>query len=310
MTRAITLWIALFFFCAPALAHGDVDLPFNGEWALDPKVIVPVVLSLALYASGIFRLWRKAGIGRGIRHWQVRCFTFGWCFLFIALVSPLHALAEQLFVAHMVEHEILMVAAAPLIVVARPFGAMMWGLPQVLRLPLARLLQSSALASVWAILVDPRVAGLLHALAIWSWHMPILFDAALENSWMHWMQHLSFLFSALLFWWALLRANARQKAYAMSIFVLFVTMLHCSLLGILISLARRPLYASDPSAFGWGISRMEDQQAAGLIMWIPPGIIYTAVALAFVARWMVNASMKPRNYAHGISAPSNGISPL
>jgi putative membrane protein len=238
-----------------------------------------------------------------------RVFALGRPLLFIALVSPLHWLSEQLFVAHMIEHEILMVAAAPLIVVAQPFGAMMWGLPQTLRVPLGRLLQSAPVVISWGILTEPRVAALLHGLAIWAWHMPSLFDAALGSSWLHWIQHLSFLLTALLFWWALLRANARHRAYAMSIFVLFVTMLHCSLLGILISLARRPLCASEPAAFGWDISRMADQQAAGLVMWIPPGIIYTTVALVFVVRWMADVSNHPRHHTARSSQATHGVSP-
>ena len=70
-----------------------------------------------------------AGPGRGVRHWQVACFWTGWTLLALALLSPLHWLGEHLFVAHMVEHEVLMVVAAPLLAVARPIGAFLWALP-------------------------------------------------------------------------------------------------------------------------------------------------------------------------------------
>jgi putative membrane protein len=281
--RHLLIILLMVFASSAASAHDVANAATDSRWTFDLKVIIPLALSLGLYASGVFRLWLRAGVGRGIRRSQVRCFTFGWCALALALISPLHWLGERLFLAHMIEHEILMVVAAPLIVLAQPFGGIMWGLPQGARMLVARILRSAPLAVAWSVLIQPRTAAFLHGLAIWAWHMPKLFDAALENSWLHWAQHLSFLLTGLLFWWALLRANARRGAYGTSVLLLFVTMLHCSLLGVLITLSRRPLYLSQTG--GWGLSPLEDQQAAGLAMWIPPGIVYGIVALIFAARW-------------------------
>jgi putative membrane protein len=278
---AVTLGIAF-----PAYAHTVGEAGAEPIFTLDLKVVLPLGLSLALYLTGVLHLWARAGIGRAVRHWQVRCFTGGWALLVVALVTPLHWLGERLFVAHMVEHEILMVVAAPLLVVARPFPAFVWGLPRSLRQPLGRFLQGASKRPVWRIALDQRSATALHGIAIWGWHLPAAFDLALSNPWIHWLQHLSFLLSAMLFWWALLRDHRPGLAYGTAIVMLFITALHSGLLGILLTLARHPLYPAQTTAMRWGLTALEDQQAAGLAMWIPPGLIYAVAALALFAFWM------------------------
>jgi cytochrome c oxidase assembly factor CtaG len=289
----------VFVYSPAALAHGVPSSGLNAladeeTWTFDLKVTLPLAISMLIYATGVVRLWNHAGVNKGVRKWQVRCFAFGWAFLALALVAPLHWLGEQLFVAHMVEHEVLMTVSAPLIVIARPYGAMMWGLPFTWRSRLGHALQNTAFLEIWSFLVDPPVATALHAVAIWAWHIPGLFDAALQNSWVHWAQHLSFFLTALLFWRALLGASLRVEAEGMAVVYLFITALHCSLLGVLITLARRPLYPSQASSAIWGLTPLQDQQAAGLVMWIPPGIVYAAAALFAVARWIERSASKPQ----------------
>ncbi|MFL4996085.1 MAG: cytochrome c oxidase assembly protein, partial [Microvirga sp.] len=97
-------------------------------WTWNPWVTVPLAVSGSLYMIGTVQLWSRAGIGRGVRIWQALCFASGWLLLVLALVTPLHWLGERLFVAHMIEHEILMTAAAPLLIVGRPV-AMVWAFP-------------------------------------------------------------------------------------------------------------------------------------------------------------------------------------
>ena len=92
-----------------------------------------LLLSATLYATGIGRLWRRAGTGRGIATWQAGCYMAGWLVLVLALVSPIHRWGTGLFSIHMVEHELVMAAAAPLLALARPGGAFAWALPSRLR---------------------------------------------------------------------------------------------------------------------------------------------------------------------------------
>ena len=107
--------------------HHASDLPYT--WGLDPLVILSLALSGWLYWRGVRRLWREAQTGRGIARWEAAAYAGGWFMLFVALVSPLHPMGEVLFSAHMTQHELLMLVAAPLLVMGRPLPYFLWGLP-------------------------------------------------------------------------------------------------------------------------------------------------------------------------------------
>jgi putative membrane protein len=212
--------------------------------------------ALALYFLGLQRLWRKAGTGRAIRFSHVACFTVGWLVVALALLSPLHHYAERLLWAHMVQHELLMVAAAPLLVLGRPLEAWSWVLP--LKLP--------------KILSDPVFAWTLHALALWLWHAPFLFEAAAGSDWLHLAQHASFFLPGVIFWWTVLAPGTRPLPALVS---LLATMMHTGVLGALMAFSRAPWYA------GYGL---EDQQLAGLVMWVPASAAYLLGALYVASR--------------------------
>jgi putative membrane protein len=274
--------ILLLLALVQAHAHGDT-LHDRVEWTFDTWVLTPLLLSASLYAAGVLVLWRRVGWGRGIQPWQVAAYVVGWLTLTAALVSPLHWLGEHLFTFHMIEHEIVMVLAAPLIAAARPLGALLWGLPKRLRVGLGRLLRTQVLARLWRSLTRPFNATVLHGVAIWIWHAPLFFDAAVTHVPMHRLQHLSFLLTALLFWWSLIR----RADYGVAVGHLFVTMLHTSVLGALMALAPRLLYqAQTADALHWGLTPLEDQQLAGVVMWVPAGTVYAGAALAFAALWI------------------------
>jgi putative membrane protein len=284
--------IVLLFAAGPAMAHGDAldALGTTGAWTYDPWIVVPLYTSAILYLVGCRRLWRQAGHGRGVRHWQAVCFWSGWTILALALLSPLHWLGERLFVAHMVEHEALMVVAAPLLAVARPVGAFLWALPQRWRRNLGSAAQHALIAIPWRAVRLPLVATVIHGAALWLWHLPILYDTVLTNIAMHRLQHASFFFSALLFWWSLFYGPARERGYGIAVSCLFFTSLHSAILGIFLTLARQPWYPLQGEfAELCGLTALEDQQLAGLVMWVPPGLIYLTLALYFAARWISQA---------------------
>jgi cytochrome c oxidase assembly factor CtaG len=124
--------------------------------------------------------------------------------LLIALVSPLHRLGGVLFSAHMAQHELLMAAAAPLLVLGRPLIPVLWVLPMAWRRNVGAWAATAPVRVTWQFLTLPLVAWILHAVAIWSWHAPALYQATLDSETVHSLQHGSFLGTALLFWWALL----------------------------------------------------------------------------------------------------------
>lgn len=250
-------------------------------------VVLPLALTALAYGIGMRRLWSASARGQTIHLQRAVCFAAGWLFLAAALVSPLDRLATQLFTAHMIEHEILMVIAAPLFVLSKPLAPLLWSLPQKLRASVGRaLVRSVVLLPVRKAATNQLIATGLHGATLWLWHAPRLYDAALAETPVHWLQHLSFFCTALIFWWALLFGRGRQD-YGTAIFYLFATTLHSGFLGILLSFAREPLYRSQGAgAASWGLSALEDQQLAGLIMWVPAGMIYVAAALALAAAWI------------------------
>ncbi|MBR0645407.1 cytochrome c oxidase assembly protein [Plastoroseomonas hellenica] len=278
---------------AAALAHGDAMEDGRLPWTFDPWVVTPLLACLLLYGLGLSALWRRAGAGRGIGMAQAVAYLCGWLALAGALTSPLHWLGEHLFTAHMIEHELVMAVAAPLLVLGRPLAAALWAFPSRPRQRLARIARSPPARVGWRALTLPPVATLLHGIAIWSWHLPPLFDATVTDVGLHRLQHLSFVLTALLFWWALLRRSHPLAASAH----LFVTMVHTGILGALLTFAPRVLYAVQTmEASRWGLTPLEDQQLAGVVMWAPGGLIYAGAALGFIALHLARLGRRPAGF--------------
>ena len=256
-------------------------------WSLEPSVVAGLGLTAWLYLKGIRRLWRNAGTGHGIRRREALLFGLGWASLVVALISPLHLMGEALFSAHMAQHEVLMVVAAPLLVLGRPIVALLWSVPMAWRRTAGSISAHASVQRTWHLLTLPAVAWTVHAVAIWLWHVPALFQATLDNDLIHAAQHLSFIGSALLFWWSLLRVREGRLGRPTAILYLFTTALHTSLLGVLLTFSDRvwyPVYQQSTTL--WGLTPLEDQQLAGLIMWIPAGVAYLVAALAIAASWL------------------------
>jgi putative membrane protein len=107
----------------------------------------------------------------------------------------------------------------------------------------------------------------------------------------------SFLFSALLFWWALLHGRARMRGYGMAVLYIFTTALHTGALGAIITIANHPVYpVYETTTRAFGLTPLEDQQLGGLIMWVPAGLVYVAVALALFAAWLRESEARVKTY--------------
>jgi putative membrane protein len=256
-------------------------------WSFDPAVVIGLCLTGGLYLRGIAALWRSAGTGHGIRRWEAASFAGGWFMLLLALVAPLHQLGEVLFSAHMVQHELLMAAAAPLLVLGRPLIPFVWAMPVSWRRMMGSWAAAPRLRHTWSLVTLPLVAWTVHALAIWIWHAPRLFQATVSSDLIHTLQHVSFLGTGLLFWWALIRRGQGRFGRPVAVLYLFTTTVHTTVLGALLAFSPRvwyPIYAS--STLAWGLTPLEDQQLAGLIMWVPAGLAYLIAALAIASSWL------------------------
>jgi cytochrome c oxidase assembly factor CtaG len=267
-----------------ALAHEGHEHSDAPGWTFDPWLTVPLGAVLLLFLIGRHRLAQRSNVSRP-RTWL---FAVGWAVLTLALISPLHEGGERSFTLHMAEHELIMLVATLLLAASHAGGTLAWGLPSSLRTVLGRGWKAP-LAEIWRRLTGPVTATLVQAAVMWVWHAPALFDRALESRGWHVAQHVSFIAASLLFWMAMLRP--RRGGYLLSAGCLFVTSLIEGALGALMALSNSPWYSAYAAMglSGIGLDPTTDQQLAGLLMWVPGGVIHGAAALFLLYRWLKKA---------------------
>jgi cytochrome c oxidase assembly factor CtaG len=272
------LLIAVCSCAVAAFAHeGEPLQPHDlwEAWVFPPGVVIPLVLSAWLYASGSARM-------SAVNRREQLCWWLGWVALTLSLVSPIHPLGEALFSAHMVQHEILMVVAAPLLVLGRPLVPFLFALPESWRRPVGRF------STRWWI-AQPGPAAVIHGITLWLWHAPALFESTLRSDFMHSLQHISFLVTALLFWWGLFERDQAARA----VLYLFLTTVHTGILGALLTFSSTLWYpAYSGRSAPWGLTALEDQQLGGLIMWVPASITYIVAALVLSAHILRRAGAR------------------
>ena len=268
---------------SPAYAHADGDHSAAAGWTFDPWVTLPLACVLLVFLIGRWRLAQRSKLPRS-RTWL---FLGGWLVLTGSLVSPLHEGGERSFTLHMIEHELIMLVATLLLTAASAGGVLAWGLPGRLRTALGGRWRMP-LAALWRRLTEPVTATILQALVMWAWHAPSLFNRALTNQGWHVAQHLSFILASLIFWRAML--DVRRGGYMVSALCLFLTSLVEGVLGALMALSGSPWYPAYAAMgmSGIGLDPVSDQQLAGLVMWIPGGLVHGAAALAFLYRWLIS----------------------
>lgn len=276
--------------CAtPAWAHGGAAHDHGFSWLGEPLALGGLTLAAALYATGVSRCWRRAGRGRGFAGWQVGAFALGIAVLFVALITPIDHWADQLASVHMVQHLLLMMLGAPLLVLGGAGAAAWWALPSPARRRMAGWVRRRGpLRTVRYALWQPLLLSALYALVLWIWHLPALYEAALANELVHDLQHLCFLLAACLYWRVLLDPVSRFRISApLATLYLFTTSLHALLLGLFMAFAQRHWYAPyGQTTAEWGLSPLEDQQIAGMLMWMPATMMYGLVAAAIFLRWL------------------------
>ena len=279
LLAAATLCLA-----APGMAHDRGAAHGEGPgWTLDPWILAPLLLSLGLFAIGLHHLHGRSVQGAHRLTVRARLLGGGWLILAAALISPLHEAGERSFAAHMFEHELIMLAAAPLLVLSEPLAVMLWAFPSGNRRTIGALTRSPPFRTIWRFFANPVTATLLQAAALWLWHAPALFDLALASEGWHAAQHLSFLASALFFWTAML---GRRTAPPVAALCLVATSIVSGALGALMAFATSPWYAGYArlGMAPFGLTPAQDQQIAGLIMWVPGGLVHAVAALLVMGR--------------------------
>ena len=154
------------------------------------------------------------------------------------------------------------------------------------------------------------VAWAVHGLAIWVWHTPVLYDAAVANEAIHALQHAMFVGTSCLFWWGLLYGRYGRAGYGAAVFYVFTTVIHTGLLGAMLTFAGQPFYPIYLGpAHASGIDPVADQQLAGLVMWIPAGVILTLLGLGLFAAWIGAAGRRQPALSGHERVEGRGIRP-
>jgi putative membrane protein len=292
--RVVHHWLitggCMLVMAARAHAHGsDADTPLLLWWTWHTGIIVTLGALSVVYAAGLRRLWRSAGVGHGVGRRHAWSFAAAMAALVIALLSPVDPLSDELGWMHMVQHKILMMIAAPLFVLGAPATVMLWALPLAQRQRLGRWMRFFDTRRLRGYLLwQPLLAWGLYAVILWIWHLPPLYEAALANSYVHDLQHIMFFAASCLFWRILLDPLSRLRLNpALGVIYLFTASLQATVLGIFMAIAPRVWYPWYEDRTGaWGVSAIEDQQLAGFIMWMPACLVYAIAAALIFGLWL------------------------
>lgn len=271
---------------AVAGAHG-LEEELTEPRALSPWDLLAIGMVLVagvLYFAGC-RVLASRGATPPLR--ERVAFWTGCAALAAAILPPLDALALQLFSAHMAQHELMMLVGAPLLIAGRPLATCLWGLPGRWRPGAAAALQQRAVGATWRVMTAPVVAWVLHGVVVWVWHVPSLYEWAVHNESVHAVQHATFIGTSALFWWGLIYGRYGRVGYGAAVFYVFTTAVHTGILGALLTFAGVPLYPGYvATSIAHGTDPLGDQQVAGLLMWVPAGIVLTLLGLALFMAWL------------------------
>jgi putative membrane protein len=271
----------------PVLAHpGQPPAPHDlwSAWNLHP-----VLLAGLLLAGWAYRHGRTGGPRRPVDTWRARCFTLALVALGLALLSPLDALSNALASAHMVQHLLLLLVAAPLLALSAPSSAILRGSPLAVRRASGRWRRRLRLThGNLAVLRHPAAVWLLQVGVLWFWHAAAPYDAALDNQFLHLLEHASFLVTAVLFWHVVIGVRgAARVSGGLGVLLVFAMAMQSVFLSVLLTFARTPWYSGyATTTASWGLDPLTDQQVAGVIMWIPAGGIYLVAALVLLVTWI------------------------
>ncbi len=274
------------------------------SWDWRVELIIILASAGIIYSIGWLRL-RKRTLNQKSRNrwragaaWRPLIYNLGLLILAVALMSPIDVLGSQLFMMHMVQHLLLVMIIPPLLLLANPLVFFLWGLPFGSRKLVGGWLRpgSQPRKSIKA-LTGVGIVWLAYVIVIWGWHDPNAYSFALRNNLVHDLEHLSFFIVAMLFWWHIIGSGPRihKPLSAGSRFAYTISAIPPIMIaGIAIAFAQDPIYPHyDAVPRLWGISTLEDQRIAGVLMWVLGSMMYIIAALIIVARWLQKEESKP-----------------
>jgi outer membrane protein len=277
----------------------------TSSWEVDPWIPALMFLTCLVYARGWWKLHQRRPDGFGFRH--LLCFLAGQIVLFVAIVSPLHELAELSLMAHMIQHVLLMMVVPPLILLGAPhlplLSGLSWGAMQYVLRPF---LVWTPLKRLGHFLIHPLNCWLAFVGSTLAWHTPVMFELALRSELWHTVEHICFLTTGLLFWWPVIQpwpSRARWPRWAMFPYLLLADFQNSALSAFLLFFDRvvYPTYATTPRLFG--MSALEDQAAAGAIMWVPGSCAFL-IPLVLISVSLMSSSRGTARRSDASPAPT------
>ena len=283
---------------ASAAAHEGVHAGQSvwSRWNVDPELIIPVVLLTALYLRGL-AVWRNRG--RYHPHWRTACYLTGMALLLACIETPLDAAAEHHFSMHMIQHEIIMMFVAPLILLGAPTTPMLRGIPRTVRQRVVRpFARRREVYAAYRLATHPVVALGAFTAVLGLWHFaPGWYDAAIRDDFVHDLQHFSFMLIGILIWWNVIDPKPLRSrlGYVGRMGFLVVASTPKSFMGAVIVFAEEPLYDFwfdvEPLL---ALTPLEDQELGGLLMWVPSQMMFLlALGLVFVV-WARESERRQR----------------
>jgi putative membrane protein len=250
-------------------------------WDLEPSIFIGLALAAWLYARG---LHLSTGSRRRLHPWwRPTLFYLGLAVTFIALVSPLDHMANELFSMHMIQHLLLMVVAPPLILLGAPIIPLLRGVPRpVRRLVVGPLIRQPVIRGGLRFLSMPLVAWPLYIATLLAWHIPAAYDLALRDENVHTLEHLNFLVAATLFWWNVIDPIPLRShlSYLVRVPFVFITTVPNFILGAFLTFSQEAWYAHYRAReLPFGMSARDDQQLGGVLMWVPGSLILLGTLL-------------------------------
>ncbi|MCA9264918.1 MAG: cytochrome c oxidase assembly protein [Planctomycetales bacterium] len=258
------------------------------SWELDPLVVVALPGVLLWYLRGWLTFRRRCSSRFTTRH--LVFFMLGIAVLYVALQSPLDTFGAYSLQVHMVQHMLLIIVSAPLMLLGAPTLPLVSGSPRWFRdewiTPFAHW---PFLRRFLRGLCHKATAWIVFAVTLWLWHTPLLYELALRSPFWHRVEHAAFLMASLLFWWPIIEPYPyRSKVTRWALLpYLLSTAVHCTVLAGLITFSDQLLYshyARVPNI--WGLPPLTDQALAGAIMWVP-----MSLALLPATVWIVHSQM-------------------
>jgi cytochrome c oxidase assembly factor CtaG/ferredoxin len=276
------------------------------SWALAPWWIALLTAGALVYWRGWRGLHRRRP--RRFSGWRLASFLGGLAVLFVAVASPLDAFANFLLQVHMVQHLLLMLVAAPLLLLGWPALPMLRGLPATVRRHwVGPFLAAPEVRRLWRLITHPVVCWLSFVVCLWVWHVPVLYELALRSPGWHRAEHALFLASAILFWWPVVEPYpfAPQWPRWTVIPYLLLASIQNTVLAAIFAFADHVFYSVYEQAPRLvDMTALQDQAAAGAIMWVPGSIIMLIPVASITRTLMMSPALRAPPAARAAARPA------